>query len=91
MIRISIQHINMFGPLQFPAKQVQLFIKDQHVPQHQRTAFYQKQVDEWLKANPDRQRFGDWVKDIVDNDSIPDGTKIYGPSDDLKGPDMEDL
>lgn len=91
MVRITVNHVNMFGPLQFPAKQAQIFIEDKDVPKADRNAFYQAKVDEWLKAHPDRQRFGEWVKDIVDKTSIPDGTKIYGPSDDLKGPAMEDL
>ena len=91
MIRITINHINMFGPLLFPAKQEQIFVEDSEVPQEKRKEFYQAKVDEWLKEHPDRQRFGEWVKDIVPKERIPDGSKIYGPSDELKGPEMEDL
>lgn len=91
MVRITIQHINMFGPLVFPAKQAQIFINDAAVPHEKRMAFYQAQVDKWLKEHPDRQRFGEWIKDIVGNDAITDPSKVYGPSEDLKGPEMEDL
>ena len=55
------------------------------------TGFYQRIVDLWLKEHDDRQQFGDFVKDIVADDAITDPTKTYGPSDDIKGPEMEDL
>lgn len=85
MVRITLSHINMHGPLQFPAKKVQIFVEDKNVPKEKRGAFYQTLVDNWLKANPDRQRFGDYEKDIVDNSAIPRGDRIYIPSDDALG------
>ena len=85
MVRITLSHINMHGPLQFPAKKVQIFVEDHNLPRENLTAFYQKLVDNWLKANPDRQRFGDYEKDIVDPNAMPNGSKIYVPSDDALG------
>lgn len=85
MVRITLSHINMFGPLQFPAKKVQIFVEDQNVPRENLTAFYQKLVDNWLKANPDRQRFGDYEKDIVSANAMPNGSKVYSPTPEALG------
>lgn len=81
MIRITINHINKYGELRFPAIQSQVFIPDNKVPTSMLTGFYARVVEVWLKEHPDRQQFGDYVKDIVANDAIPDGSKVYGPTD----------
>lgn len=85
MVKITLSHINMFGPLQFPAKKVQIFVEDKDLPKENLTAFYQKLVDNWLKANPDRQKFGDYEKDIVGNTAMPDGAKTYYPTPEALG------
>lgn len=85
MVRITLSHINMFGPLQFPAKKVQLFVEDTELPRENLTGFYRTLVDNWFKAHPDRQQFGDYEKDIVDKSAMPNGSKIYVPSDDALG------
>ena len=79
MIRISINHTNKYGQLEFPAKQSQVFIGDNRVPDAHLKEFYQRAVDIWAKENPDRQ-IQDWVKDIVNKDAMPDGSKYYGPN-----------
>lgn len=84
MIRLTINHVNKYGPLQFPAKQTQIFIPSHKVPDSMLHGFYQRLVDNWLTAHPDRQQFGDYVKDIVADDSITDGSKVYGKSEALK-------
>ena len=84
MIRITIYSVNKYGPLEFPAKQAQIFIPTHKVPDALLHGFYQHAVDIWLKENPERQVFGDWVKDIVPDDSITDGSKVYGKSEALK-------
>ena len=85
MIRLSINHINKFAPLQFPTIQSQVFIPDHKVPGSMLTEFYQRIVDCWLKEHPDRQQFGDFTKDIVDKIAIPDGAKVYGPNEEALG------
>jgi len=84
MIRISISHINKYGPLEFPAKQSQVFISDHRVPGDHLKAFYQRAVDIWAKEHEDRQ-IQDWVKDIVDSSAMPDGAKHYGPTKEALG------
>lgn len=77
MVRISITHVNKYGPLEFPAKQSQVFIGGNRVPGDHLKEFYQKAVDIWIQEHPDRQ-IQDWVKDIVNPDAMPDGSKYYG-------------
>ena len=38
MVRITLSHINMHGPLQFPAKKVQIFVEDHNLPKENLTA-----------------------------------------------------
>lgn len=84
-IRITVYHINKYGPLVFPAKQSQVFIPDHKVPKTMLTGFYQRIVECWLKEHPDRQQFGDYVKDIVANDAMCDGAKMYSPTNEALG------
>lgn len=85
MVRLTISHVNMYGPLQFPAKKVQLFVEDTELTRTNLTGFYRTLVDNWLKANPDRQQFGDYEKDIVDKSAMPNGSKTYSPTDEALG------
>ena len=89
MVRISITHVNKYGPLEFPAKQSQVFIGNNRVPADHLKAFYQKAVDIWAQEHPDRQ-IQDWVKDIVNNDAMPDGSKYYGPTKEALGAVIEE-
>lgn len=84
MVRISIPHVNKYGPLEFPAKQSQVFIGDNRVPQDHLKAFYQRAVDIWAQEHPERQ-VTEWVKDIVNRDAMPDGSKYYGPTKEALG------
>lgn len=47
MIRLTINHVNKYGPLQFPAKQTQIFIPSHKVPDSMLHGFYQRLVDNW--------------------------------------------
>lgn len=85
LTRITLKHINMFGPLKFPAEVTQLFIDDEKVPATNRTAFYASMVEKWLKEHPDRQRFGGYDKDIVNNDAISRGDRVYSPTKEALG------
>lgn len=84
MIRISIDHINKFGPLKFPATQAQIFLKPEKVPRENLTQFYQHCIDLWLQKNPDRQVF-EWHKDICDDNAMPNGSKVYTPTPEALG------
>lgn len=68
----------------FPARGTQIFVEDAKVPPTNLMAFYDSCVKKWLKENPDRQLFS-WQKDIVQKDAMPDGSKIYGPTDEALG------
>ena len=89
MIRLTITHVNKYGPLEFPAKQSQVFIGDNRVPNEHLKDFYQKAVDIWAQEHPDRQ-IQDWVKDIVNRDAMPDGSKYYGPTREALGGVIEE-
>jgi hypothetical protein len=84
MVRITVNHTNKYGPLVFPARGTQIFVEDAKVPPTNLMAFYDSCVKKWLKENPDRQLFS-WQKDIVQKDAMPDGSKIYGPTDEALG------
>ena len=38
MVRITINHTNKYGPLEFPARRTQIFIEDSKVPKDNLTA-----------------------------------------------------
>lgn len=76
MIRITITHVNKYGPLEFPAKQSQIFIESGKVPHENLKEFYKASVSLWAKEHGDRQ-VHEWVKDIVDASAMPDGSKYY--------------
>ena len=89
MVRISICHLNKYGPLKFPAVQTQVFFEDSKVPKLKRKEFYFKVVSKWLSKNDDRQLF-EWHKDLVGNDAIPDGSKKYVAHKDVVMPVAEE-
>ena len=85
MVRITLSHINKYGPLQFPAKKVQLFVEATELPRTNLSGFYRSIVDKWLLDHPDRQQFGDYEKDIVDKSAMPNGSKVYTATDEALG------